>query len=140
VTDVSFAKLDPDAHEDRFRRLRRDLGVSSFGINLLVFEPGQRSRIHRHERQEEVYLPLRGELTLILEGTDEHVLGAGDLVRVGPDVRRQLINRGSDRLELLALGGSGEHEGRDGKAYAAWDEEGAGRSPAEVPFPADEAI
>jgi len=59
VTDVSFAKLDPDAHEDRFRRLRRDLGVSSFGINLLVFEPGQRSRIHRHERQEEVYLPTR---------------------------------------------------------------------------------
>ncbi|MEJ7892981.1 MAG: cupin domain-containing protein [Solirubrobacteraceae bacterium] len=105
-----------------------------------MFEPGQRSRIHRHERQEEVYLPLRGELTLILEGTDEHVLGAGDLVRVGPDVRRQLLNRGSDRLELLALGGSGEHEGRDGRAYAAWDEEGAGRSPAEVPFPADEAI
>jgi uncharacterized cupin superfamily protein len=138
MSDVTFAKLDPDAHEHRFRRLRRDLGVTSFGINLLVFEPRQRSRIHRHERQEEVYLPLRGELTLIVEGEEEHVLGVGDLVRVGPDVRRQLVNRGSERLEVLALGGHGEHEGRDGRAYAAWDEEGSGRSPAEVPFPDDE--
>ena len=136
--DVSFVKLDPDAHEQRFRRLRRDLGVESFGINLLVMEPGQRSRIHRHERQEEVYLPLRGELTLSVEGEQEHVLGTDDLVRVGAGVRRQLINRGSERLEVLALGGHGAHEGRDGKAYAAWEEEGAGRSPADVPFPADE--
>jgi uncharacterized cupin superfamily protein len=138
VSGVTVVKLDPDAHEHRFRRLRRDLGVTTFGINLLVMEPGQRSRIHRHEHQEEVYLPLRGELTLITEGTEEHVVGVGDVARVAADVRRQLVNRGSERLELLALGGHGEHEGRDGKAYAAWDEEGAGRSPAEVPFPDDE--
>ena len=135
---VTLARLDPDAHEDRFRRLRRELGVTSFGINLLVMEPGQRSRIHRHLRQEEVYLPLRGELTLLVEGEEEHVLGAGDVARVAPEVRRQLVNRGAERLELLALGAHGEHEGRDGRAYAAWDEEGDGRPPAEVPFPADE--
>lgn len=135
LRSVTLAKLDPDAHENRFRRLRRELGVESFGINLLVMEPGQRSRIHRHEHQEEVYLPLRGQLTLVIEGEEEHVLGTGDLARVGPHARRQLVNRGHERLELLALGGHGTHEGRDGKAYASWDEEGAGRSPAEVPFP-----
>ena len=66
------------------------------------------------------------------------MLGTGDLARVGPDVRRQLVNRGTERLELLALGGHGTHEGRDGKAYAAWDEEGAGSEPVDVPFPEDE--
>ncbi len=138
MSGVTVVRLDPDAHEQRFRRLRRDLGVSTFGINLLVMEPGQRSRIHRHEHQEEVYLPLRGELTLIVEGTEEHVLGTGEVARVGPQVRRQLVNRGAERLELLALGGHGTHEGRDGKAYADWAEEGPGSPPADVPFPADE--
>jgi uncharacterized cupin superfamily protein len=135
---VTLAKLDPDAHEQRFRRLRRDLGVTSFGINLLVMEPRQRSRIHRHEHQEEVYLVIAGELTLLVDGGDEHTLGVGDLARVAPDVRRQLVNRGDTRLELLALGGHGEHEGRDGRAYHSWDEQGEGHSPADVPFPDDE--
>jgi uncharacterized cupin superfamily protein len=135
---VAFAKLDPDAHEHRFRRLRQELGVSTFGINLLVMEPGQRSRIHRHERQEEVYLVIAGELTLLIDDAEEHTLGVGDLARVEPAVRRQLVNRGSDRLQLLALGGHGEHQGRDGRAYHAWDESGEGHSPADVPFPDDE--
>lgn len=88
---------------------------------------------HRFQR-------LRADLgvTLVLDGGDEHVLGTGELARVGPNVRRQLINRGAVRLELLALGGDGEHEGRDGLAYADWDEAGEGRSPAEVPLPDDE--
>jgi quercetin dioxygenase-like cupin family protein len=103
-----------------------------------VLEPRQRSRIHRHELQEEVYLVLEGELTLLIEGREEHTLGAGELARVGPDVRRQLVNRGTGRLQLLALGGHGEHQGRDGRAYHAWDEEGDGHQPADVPFPDDE--
>ncbi len=138
MSDVGFARLDPDAAEQRFQRLRAALGVTSFGINLLVLEPRMRMRVHRHERQEEVYLVLAGELTLLLEGGEERVLSRGELARVGPDVRRQLVNRGPERLELLALGGDGEHDGRDGRAYAAWEEEGEGRSPADVPFPDDE--
>ena len=50
--DVSFAKIEPAA--DRFQRLRAELGVTSFGMNLLTLRPRQRGRIHRHERQEEV--------------------------------------------------------------------------------------
>lgn len=138
MSDVTFARLDPDAAEHRFQRLRAPLGVTTFGINLLVLEPRMRMRVHRHERQEEVYLVLAGELTLVLEGGDERVLEVGDLVRVGPDVRRQLVNRGTERLQLLALGGHGEHEGRDGRAFSDWDEAGEGRSPAEVPLPEDE--
>ena len=132
--DVSFAKLDLDA--DRYQRLRRELGVTSFGINLITLQPGQRGRIHRHERQEEVYLVLEGELTLFVEG-EPRVLGEGELARVGPSVRRQLANESEARTVLLALGGSGEHEGRDGRAWSSWDEGGEGKPPQEVPLPDD---
>jgi quercetin dioxygenase-like cupin family protein len=133
--DVAFTRLEPDSGE-RFQRLRHDLGVSSFGMNLIVLQPGQRGRIHTHDVQEEVFLVLEGALSLGLEG-DERVLDVGELVRVGPGVRRQLVNRGAQRLVVLALGGSGDHAGRDGRAWEAWDADGPGRPPQEVPLPVD---
>ena len=57
--------------------------------------------------------------------------------RVAPLVRRQLINRGPERLVLLAIGGDGEHRGRDGHSWADWEEAGDGRPPQEVPLPED---
>jgi uncharacterized cupin superfamily protein len=131
---ADFAQLDLDT-EERFQRLRAELGVSTFGINLIVLQPGQTGRIHRHERQEEVYLVLEGELSLMLEG-DEHRVPAGGIVRVAPEVRRQLVNRRPQRLALLALGGATPHEGRDGQAFPSWDAT-EGAPPQEVPLPAD---
>jgi uncharacterized cupin superfamily protein len=124
-----------DQADERFVALRRQLGVTSFGINQIVLQPGERGRIHRHERQEEVYLVLEGTLTLLVEG-EETGLERGELVRVGPELRRQLVNRGPGRLVLLALGGDGEHAGRDGIAFTSWDDEG-GAPPQEVPLPED---
>ena len=85
---VSYTRLDPDT-EERFVSLRRDLGVTSFGLNELLFRPGQRGRIHRHREQEEVYLVLEGTLTLLIEG-EEQTLERGELIRVAPELRRQL--------------------------------------------------
>ena len=133
--DVAFGALNPDSGE-RFQRLRAELGVAAFGMNLIVLQPGQRGRIHSHDVQEEVFVVLEGELSLGLDG-EEHTLGAGELVRVGPQVRRQLVNRGRQRVVVLALGGSGEHVGRDGRAWERWDEDGPGRPPQEVPLPED---
>ena len=132
---VSFADLDLD-HDERFQRLRADLGVSAFGLNLMLLRPGQRSRIHRHEHQEEVYVVLQGTLSLFVEG-ERHELGRGRAARVAPEVRRQLLNDHDDVLAILAIGGAGGHEGRDGRAYESWDEEGDGRPPQEVPLPED---
>lgn len=132
---VSVTSLDPDG-EDRFQRLRQELGLESFGLNLIRLRPGQRGRIHRHLRQEEVYLVLEGTLTLLVED-EPRVLRRGELARVGPEVRRQLVNRGPEPLLLLAIGGANEHEGRDGRAYESWDETGEGRPPQEIPQPAD---
>jgi len=131
---ADFAQLNLDTGE-RFQRLRAELGVTTFGLNLIVLQPGQTGRIHRHERQEEVYLVLEGELSLMLEG-EEHRVPTGGIVRVAPDVRRQLVNRRPQRLALLALGGATPHEGRDGVAYASWDAT-EGAPPQDVPLPAD---
>jgi mannose-6-phosphate isomerase-like protein (cupin superfamily) len=132
--DVAFATLRREGGE-RFQTLRRELGVSSFGMNLIVLAPGERGRIHSHERQEEVYLVLEGRLTLIVEG-EESELGQSELIRVAPRIRRQLVNRAPERLVLLALGGEGEHRGRDGEAFASWDDQ-VGVAPQELPLPAD---
>jgi mannose-6-phosphate isomerase-like protein (cupin superfamily) len=133
-TGTSRAALDPDGSE-QFLALRRALGVTSFGLNQIVLRPRQRGRIHRHERQEEVYLVLEGTLTLVVEGAEES-FEQGELVRVAPEVRRQLVNRGPQRLVILALGGDGEHRGRDGRAFTGWDD-AAGAPPAEIPLPDD---
>jgi uncharacterized cupin superfamily protein len=135
-TGFSRTRIDPDPGE-RFVALRRQLGVSSFGLNEIVLEPGQRGRIHRHEQQEEVYLVLEGTLTLVIEG-DEHLLERGELARIGPELRRQLVNKGAERLILLALGGSGEHPGRDGLAYPDWDaSDDEAKPPQDLPIPSD---
>jgi mannose-6-phosphate isomerase-like protein (cupin superfamily) len=128
------ARLDLD-YGDRFLPLRRQLGVTSFGMNQIVLQPGQRGRIHRHERQEEVYLVLEGRLTLVIE-SEPTELGDGDLIRVAPHVRRQLVNYGPGRVVVLALGGAADHQGRDGEAFGSWDDEGP-TSPQDMPMPPD---
>jgi uncharacterized cupin superfamily protein len=128
------ASVDPDSPE-RFVSLRRALGVTTFGINQLVLHPGQRMRIHRHARQEEVYLVLEGRLSVLVE-REENALGPGDLMRVASGVRRQLVNYGPSRVVLIALGADGEHDGRDGEAFTAWEDVN-GASPRDVPFPDD---
>jgi quercetin dioxygenase-like cupin family protein len=131
---VSTTRIDPDGGE-RFQPLRRELGVSTFGLNLIRLRPGERGRIHRHERQEEVYLVYEGALTLGVEG-EERVLERGELARVAPGERRQLTNAGDQLLLLVALGGAELHEGRDGQAFTAWDDH-EGARPQDVPIPPD---
>jgi mannose-6-phosphate isomerase-like protein (cupin superfamily) len=133
-TETSRTHVDPDSPE-RFVSLRRALGVTTFGINQMVLQPGQRMRIHRHGRQEEVYLVLEGNLTVSIEA-QETELGPGELMRVAPRVRRQLVNRGRSRVVLIALGADGEHESRDAEAFTSWDEE-IGAQPKDVPLPDD---
>src|SRR3954467_9915482 len=131
---IAFATLDLESPE-RFVGLRRELGVSTFGLNLMLLRPGQRGRIHRHAHQEEVYLVLEGTLTLLVEGT-EHTLSAGELARVAPSVRRQLVNAGPPLVAPRPRGGAEPHVGGDGEAFETWEETDP-RPPQEVPLPED---
>jgi mannose-6-phosphate isomerase-like protein (cupin superfamily) len=134
VDGVTRARIDLASNE-RFQLLRRELGVSSFGLNVLTLQPRQQGRIHRHRDQEEVYIVLRGELTLAFE-EEELRLGEFDVVRVAPEVRRRLMNRGDVPVVVIAIGGAGEHVSRDGEAFTAW-EDTEPKSPQDVPLPDD---
>ncbi|MDQ3865794.1 MAG: cupin domain-containing protein [Actinomycetota bacterium] len=132
--EVARSRIVHDSGE-RFISLRRALGVEAFGLSQLTLQPGQCGRIHRHREQEEVYLVLSGVLTVLVE-REPHELEEGDLLRLGPTPRRQLVNAGGERCVILAIGASGEHVGRDGEAFASWDDL-EGRPPQEVPLPED---
>jgi mannose-6-phosphate isomerase-like protein (cupin superfamily) len=131
---VGMTQLQPAAAE-RFVSLRRQLGVTTFGINQIILRPGERGRIHRHERQEEVYLVIDGTLTVFLDGEPTDI-PAGGLVRIAPEVRRQIANLGPGPTLIVALGGAVRHEGRDGVAFTDW-QDATGAAPQEVPLPTD---
>jgi quercetin dioxygenase-like cupin family protein len=133
--DPTIVALDLDTAE-RFVPLRKLLGVSGFGINQLTLQPGQRMRIHRHAGQEEVYLVIEGRLTVFVEGV-AHTVVAGELMRVAPEIRRQLANTHQERVTLVALGSARDgHESRDAEAFNSW-EETTGGQPRDVPLPDD---
>jgi uncharacterized cupin superfamily protein len=98
-----------------FRKVRSALGVTEFGVNAIVLPPGYTSRRHYHERQQELYLVLSGEIELELDG-DNHTLGPGGLARVDPSTVRSLRNTSeSDEAVYFCVGGAGGYVGRDGQ-------------------------
>jgi mannose-6-phosphate isomerase-like protein (cupin superfamily) len=87
------------------RKARAELGVSSFGIQVLEFPPNaDRFPEHDHAEsgQEEVYLGLSGEAEIEVDG-DKVPLGPEVVVRVGPQARRK-IRTGDSPARLIALG------------------------------------
>jgi uncharacterized cupin superfamily protein len=97
-----------------FRKVRSALGVTAFGVNAVVLPPSWVTPRHTHERQEELYLVLEGEIEFDLEGS-KHALGPGGLVKVDPGTMRSLRNT-SDTAEAtyFAVGGADGYVGRDG--------------------------
>ena len=89
-----------------FVRARAELGVTSFGMQVLRFPPNADAypeHDHAEEGQEEVFVPLAGSGELDVDG-DQVVLEPGMMVRVGPAARRR-ISTSDQPLRLLALGG-----------------------------------
>jgi uncharacterized cupin superfamily protein len=97
-----------------FRKIRGALGVTEFGVNAIVLPPAYESRRHSHERQQELYVVLRGEIEFRL-GDERRVLGPGGLARVDAGTVRSLYNTSpSEEAVYLCVGGAGGYVGRDG--------------------------
>jgi uncharacterized cupin superfamily protein len=45
---------------ETFRKVRRELGITAFGANVLVLQPGVTGRPHYHDEQDELYFVHRG--------------------------------------------------------------------------------
>jgi mannose-6-phosphate isomerase-like protein (cupin superfamily) len=108
------ATLDDLGQGPGFRKVRSALGVDAFGVNAIVLPPGYAASWHRHERQQELYLVLEGEIEFAL-GDETVTLGRGGLVRVDAATLRRLRNVSQDREAVyFAVGGDGGYVGRDG--------------------------
>jgi uncharacterized cupin superfamily protein len=90
------------------QRLARYAGLTQFGVNLTVIEPGAwSSQRHWHSREDELVWVLEGELTLVTDGGEE-VLRAGDCAafRCGDPDGHHLINRSNRPAKVLEIGNS----------------------------------
>jgi uncharacterized cupin superfamily protein len=89
-----------------FKRVRAELGVESFGIQIIDIPPnfeGYPEHDHADDGQEEVYMTLRGGGELEIEG-ERHPLDEDHAARVGPGVTRK-VWPGDDGVRLLIIGG-----------------------------------
>ncbi len=95
------------AYGGGFVKARAELGVSSFGLQVIQLPPNSvdyPEHDHVEDAQEEVFLALSGSGWIEIDG--ERVdLDEDTLVRVGPAAKRKVF-AGPDGLRVLALGGA----------------------------------
>jgi mannose-6-phosphate isomerase-like protein (cupin superfamily) len=97
-----------------FRKVRRELGITAFGANVVVLAPGVVSRPHYHEEQDELYFVHRGRARFDFPG-ETHELGPGGLVHVESTTPRRFTSVGDEDLVMLVVGAKGGYVGRDGR-------------------------
>lgn len=89
-----------------FKRARAELGVESFGLQVLDFPPNATKypeHDHAHDGQEEVFIALSGSGEIEIDG-ERHRIDPDTMVRVGPGAKRKIWS-GDEPLRLIALGG-----------------------------------
>jgi uncharacterized cupin superfamily protein len=96
-----------------FRKVRKELGVTAFGVNAIVFPAHYEGPNHFHDTQDELYFVHRGTATFTFDG-DEHVVEEGGLVHVESTTHRQISNRTDEDLVILVVGGKDGYVERDG--------------------------
>jgi mannose-6-phosphate isomerase-like protein (cupin superfamily) len=112
----AVATLDDLGEGPGFRKVRKGLGVSAFGVNAIVLPPGIETGFHFHEEQEELYFVHRGEIEMEFGDGSVHRLGEGGLARVDAPTPRKIRSVGEIDAVYLISGGKGGYVGRDGRA------------------------
>jgi len=99
-----------------FRKVRRPLGVTAFGVNAIVLPPSYETGAHYHEEQEELYFVHSGEVEFEFGDGSTQRLGPGGIARVSPATTRRVRNLSdSEDAVYLVVGGKDGYVGRDGK-------------------------
>ena len=101
-----------------FRKVRQELDVTEFGVNLITMPPGySEGRRHYHERQQELYFVHRGTLAIEFGDGSRHEVREGGGVRVDAATVREASNPSqTEDVQYLAVGADGGYVGRDGRA------------------------
>ncbi|MFZ1879774.1 MAG: cupin domain-containing protein [Gaiellaceae bacterium] len=82
----------------------------NFGLNISVFEPGERMGMYHRENAQEAFLVLDGECTLIVEGK-ERPLKAWDFFHCAPGTEHIIVATGDQAAIVLAVGARGRSVG-----------------------------
>jgi uncharacterized cupin superfamily protein len=98
-----------------FRKIRKMMGVTAFGVNAIVMPPGIASGGHFHEEQEELYFVHQGEVEFEFGDGSKHVLGPGGIARVDAQTVRSTKNVGDTDAIYVIVGGKDGYVGRDGR-------------------------
>jgi mannose-6-phosphate isomerase-like protein (cupin superfamily) len=97
-----------------FRKVRKGLGVSAFGVNAIVMPAGYQTGRHYHDEQEELYFVHRGVIEMEFGDGSVHRLGEGAFARVDAATVRRIRNVGDGDAIYLCAGGKDGYIGRDG--------------------------
>jgi mannose-6-phosphate isomerase-like protein (cupin superfamily) len=113
---MGYAKgsIDEMGEGPGFRKVRRELGVTAFGVNAIVYPPGQEGFLHYHDTQDELYFVHRGQASFQVDG-EEFELGPGGVVYVESTTPRKVTNRADEDLVMLVVGGKDGYVPRDGQ-------------------------
>jgi len=111
----AVANIDDMADGPGFRKIRRELGVTAFGINAIAIPPGFATGRHYHDEQEETYFVHRGRIAMEFGDGASHELGPGGVARVDATTVRRIRNVGDEEAVYVIAGGKDGYVGRDGQ-------------------------
>jgi quercetin dioxygenase-like cupin family protein len=106
VSGYSFTTLEELGDDYGFRKVRRALGVTAFGVNALVLPPGFPGFHHWHDNQDELYFVHRGRARVEI-GDEVQELGEGGLLHVESTTRR-IVSNASDSEDLGCSSSAGK--------------------------------
>jgi mannose-6-phosphate isomerase-like protein (cupin superfamily) len=99
-----------------FRKIRKGLDVTAFGVNAIVLPPSYATGGHYHDEQEELYFLHSGRIAIEFGDGSTHELEAGGLARVDAPTIRKIRNLSdSEDAVYVVVGGKDGYVGRDGK-------------------------
>src|SRR5438046_9136191 len=101
----AFGTID-EMGDGVFRKVRQELGVKAFGVNVVVIPPGVEARPHYHQEQDELYFVHSGRARFALPG-ESRELGPGGLCHVESTTPRQGSNIGDGAVVMLVVGAHG---------------------------------
>jgi quercetin dioxygenase-like cupin family protein len=112
----AVANLDDLGEGPGFRKIRKALGVTAFGVNAIVLPPSYETGSHYHEEQEELYFVHSGRIAMEFGDGSTHELGTGGLAWVdAPTVRKVRNLSDSEEAVYVIVGGKDGYVGRDGR-------------------------
>jgi mannose-6-phosphate isomerase-like protein (cupin superfamily) len=98
-----------------FRKIRRSLDVTAFGVNALVLPPNYDAGRHFHDEQQELYFVHSGTVEMRFEDGTTHRMEPGTAARVDAATVRGVANVGDEDAVILVAGGKDGYVGRDGR-------------------------